>query len=89
VKLDIKGVLAILVVVGSFGLLAPYAYTLRPPDHELLLFVGGALMLVLGFFFGHVNGAQTALANSAVQLAQQAIEKRTSAPQGSTTVAAG
>lgn len=75
-KVDVKGVIAILVVLGSFGLIAPYVIQLRAPDHDVLLFVSAALMLVLGYFFGHINGTQTALANSAVQLAQQAIEKR-------------
>ena len=78
-KLDVKGAIAILVVVGSFGLIAPYVYTGRAPDHDVLLFVSAALMLVLGFFFGHVNGTQTTLANSAVQLATQALAQQPSA----------
>ncbi len=76
-KFDIKGVLAIIVVVGSFVIVGvPYVVYGRIPDHDVLLFASGGQLLVLGFFFGHINGAQTALANSAVQLAQQAIEKR-------------
>jgi hypothetical protein len=76
-KLDVKGVIAILVVIGSFGIVGtPYVAFGRAPDHDVLLFSSAALMLVLGYFFGHINGTQTALTNSAVALAQQAMEKR-------------
>lgn len=70
--LDIKGVIAILVVIGCFGLIAPYVVRNEVPDALVLAFVTGALMLILGFYFGHLNGTQTALANSAVALASQA-----------------
>jgi hypothetical protein len=77
VKLDVKGVLALLVVIGAFVIIgAPYIASGRPPDHDVLLFANGAQLLVLGWYFGHFNGTQTALTNSALQLAQQAIEKR-------------
>lgn len=69
---DIKGVIAVLVVIGCFGLIAPYVIRNEVPDSLILTFVSGALMLILGFYFGHLNGTQTALANSAVQLATQA-----------------
>ena len=72
VSLDVKGVIAVLVVVGCFGLITPYVIRNEVPDSLVLTFVSGALMLILGFYFGHLNGTQTALANSAVQLASQA-----------------
>ncbi len=76
-KVDVKGVIAILVVVAAFTIVGiPYVAFARAPDKDMLLFVTGALMLVLGYFFGHINGTQTALTNNAVQLVQQALEKR-------------
>ena len=76
--LDIKGVIAILVVVGAFLLVGvPYVWHGSSPDKDVLLFAGGALMLVLGFYFGHLNGSQTALANSTVQLATLALRSST------------
>jgi hypothetical protein len=76
-KLDVRAALAILVVLGAFLIVGvPYVAFGRAPDKDVLLFANGAQLLVLGYFFGHINGAQTALTNSAVQLAQQAIEKR-------------
>ncbi len=76
-KLDVKGVLALLVVIGAFVVVGlPYVLYGRAPDHDVLLFANGAQLLVLGWYFGHFNGTQTALTNSALQLAQQAIEKR-------------
>lgn len=80
-KLDIKGVIAIIVVVGCFGLIAPYVIRGTVPDALVLAFVTGALMLILGFYFGHLNGTQTALANSAVSLATQAQNMLTLASQ--------
>lgn len=71
-KVDVKGAIAILVVIGCFGLIAPYVIRNEVPDGLVLTFVSGALMLILGFYFGHLNGTQTALANSAVSLATQA-----------------
>jgi hypothetical protein len=76
-KLDVKGAIAILVVIGTFVIVGvPYIAYNRSPDHDVLLFASAALMLVLGYFFGHINGTQTALTNNAVQLVQQALEKR-------------
>jgi len=84
VKLDVKGAIAILVVVGSFTIIGvPYIAFNRTPDPVVLIFATGALMLVLGFYFGHINGTQTALTSNAVALTnniiplvQQALEKR-------------
>lgn len=70
--IDVKGIIAVLVVVGCFGLIAPYVIRDQVPDALVLAFTTGALMLILGFYFGHLNGTQTALANSAVSLASQA-----------------
>lgn len=73
---DLKGIVAVLVVLGSFGLIGIYVLQGRVPDVAILGFCGTSTGMVLGFYFGHLNGSQTALASSAVQLAQQAIEKR-------------
>lgn len=69
---DVKGILAVLVIVGDFGLVAPYVIRNETPNDLVLTFVSGSLMLILGFYFGHLNGTQSALANSAVNLASQA-----------------
>jgi hypothetical protein len=77
---DVKGVIAVLVIIGDFGLVAPYVIRNEVPDSLVLAFVTGSLMLILGFYFGHL-GTQTALANSAVTLATQAQTMLTLAAQ--------
>lgn len=85
-----KTVIAVLVLVFSFGLLAFSMYLGNgKPDEVVASIASGAIVGVVGFFFGHQNGTQTALASSAVQLAQQAIEKRgaTLVPVGTLAIA--
>lgn len=62
-----------LVVIGAFILMVIPISENRVPDTASVGFASGALMLVLGFYFGHINGAATQLANSATVLAGQAI----------------
>ena len=75
-QLDVKGIVAVLVVVGSFGLIGVYVIHQEVPDVAVIGLCGTALGMVLGFYFGHLNGSQTALANAAVGLAAQALQKR-------------
>lgn len=84
--MDTKGIVAVAVVLGSFGLVAPYVIRDQAPDALVLAFVTGALMLVLGFYFGHINGSLSGLASATSQLAtltsqvaNQALEKRAAA----------
>lgn len=70
---DVKGVVAVLVVIGAFLLMVIPIAENRVPDTASVGFASGGLMLVLGFYFGHINGAATTLANSATALAAQAI----------------
>ncbi len=71
--MDVKGIVAIIVVIGSFVLIGAPVLRGQVPGTVEFGFASGALMLVLGFYFGHVNGAATALANNATALAGQAI----------------
>lgn len=71
--LDVKGLVAVLVVIGAFILMGIPVAENRTLDTANVAFSSGALMLVLGFYFGHINGAATALANNATALAAQAI----------------
>lgn len=79
--LDIKGIVAILVVIGSFGLMGIYVYEGKVPDATVAGIVGTAMGLVLGFYFGHQNGSASALANQASVLNQQATQILTLASQ--------
>jgi hypothetical protein len=69
---DVKGIVAVLVVIGSFGLLGVYVLHGQVPDATISGIIGTALGLVLGFYFGHVNGVAQAAANQAAQLSIQA-----------------
>jgi hypothetical protein len=86
VTIDVKGIVAVLVVVGSFGLIGVYVVQGKTPDTAILAVCGTSLGLVLGFYFGHINGAATALANSATELAAQAIAAATARRAGDVTV---
>lgn len=76
-KLDVKGIIAILVILGVFAIIGVYVYRGQAPDAVVASLASGALMAVISFYFGHVNGAATALANQAAQLASQAITAST------------
>ena len=80
---DMKAVLAILIVIGCFGLLGIYVLRQETPDGVIIAIVAASLSGVVAFYFGHQNGTITALATSAAQLAGQAIEKRSTSLQGS------
>lgn len=68
-----KGIIAVLVIGGSFGLLAIYVLRGQVPDATVVAFVALPLGAVIGFYFGHINGAATALANNATALAATAL----------------
>ena len=70
---DVKGIIAVLVIIGSFGLIGIYVERSQVPDATIVAFVSLPLGAVIGFYFGHINGAATALANNATSLASQAI----------------
>lgn len=72
-RFDVKGAIAILVIIASFGLIGIYVYRGQVPDATVVGLVSLPLGAVLGFYFGHVNGAASALASSALTLSQQAI----------------
>ena len=72
--LDIKGIVAVLVVIGSFALIGGYVFMGKVPDATVAGIVGTSLGLVLGFYFGHQNGSASALATQASVLNQQATQ---------------
>lgn len=75
---DAREVLAVIVTLGSFGLLAGYIFTGGHLDSGtgvgLVAFTSGSLGSVLGFYFGKTNGAQTAMAHASAELSTQAIQ---------------
>lgn len=73
-KIDVKGIIAVLVVIGSFALMGVYVYQDRIPDATVAGIVGTSMGLVLGFYFGHANGSVAALASQAAILNQQATQ---------------
>jgi len=79
-KLDAKSLLAILIVLGTFGILGIYVYEGKAPDAVIASILSGALVGVVGFYFGHQNGTVTALAATATQLATTAIASQQSSP---------
>jgi hypothetical protein len=88
-----KDVIALVVLVLSFGLLVPYVVTATVPPDVILLIAAPAISGVLAYYFGAHNGNITGLAASAVQvsnmaaqLASQAIEKRSAAQAAPQTV---
>ena len=72
--IDVKGIVAVLVVLGSFALMGEYVIRGQVPDATVAGVVGTSLGLVLGFYFGHVNGSVSALASQASSLNQQATQ---------------
>lgn len=93
---DVKGIIAVLVVVGSFGLIAGYIFTGGKLDTgtgvAVVAFCSSPMSLVIGFYFGHINGAATALAQASTALASQAlvasVQRRTGDPTPPPVVAA-
>lgn len=83
---DVKGIIAVLVIIGSFGLIGIYVERGQVPDATIVAFVSLPLGAVIGFYFGHINGAATALANSAIDLSTQAIAASSQRRSGDTTV---
>jgi uncharacterized membrane protein YjjB (DUF3815 family) len=75
-KLDAKSLLATLIVLGTFTILGIYVYKGTAPDAVIASILSGALVGVVGFYFGHQNGTVTALASTATSLATQALDKR-------------
>lgn len=69
---DIKGIVAVLVVIASFGLVGIYVERGQVPDATVVGLCGTSLGLVLGFYFGHVNGVAQQAATQAAQLSIQA-----------------
>lgn len=83
---DVKGIVAVLVVIGAFFLMGIPIAENRIPDTASVGFASGGLMLVLGFYFGHINGAATALAQQTTGLAVQAMQMATARRTGDPAV---
>jgi len=66
-----QSVIGIMVVIGSFSLMALYVYRNEVPADYVIAIVASALSGVLGFFFGHSNGTTSALATAATALANR------------------
>lgn len=76
-KIDAREIIAVIVTLGSFVLLGGFIFSGGKLDTGtgvgLVAFCSGSLSAVLGFYFGKTNGAQTALANAAAALSNQAL----------------
>jgi hypothetical protein len=70
-EFNVQGVIAITVIVGSFLLVGVYVIRGETPDAVIIGLVSGAVMAILGFYFGHSNGTTSALATAATTLANQ------------------
>lgn len=84
---DVKGIIAVLVIIGSFGLIGIYVERSQVPDATIVAFVSLPLGAVIGFYFGHINGAATALANSAISLSSSALQAASQRRVGDPTLA--
>lgn len=76
---DVKNVIALCVILGTFAILGIYVVRGQVPDATIVGMISLPLGAVIGFYFGHINGAATALASATTQLAataQAAVEKR-------------
>lgn len=82
---DAREILAVVVVLGSFGLLGGYVFTGGHLDSgtgvAIVAFCSSGLSAVLGFYFGKTNGAQAQLASSTAALAVQASQILSAAGQ--------
>jgi hypothetical protein len=83
VNFDVKGVIAILVVIFSFVLVggSMYVDVGHTPDPSAVAIAGTALGAVLGFYFGHANGAAAALTQNAASLNASAAQLNSQATQ--------
>lgn len=70
-EFNVQGVIAVIVIVGSFALVGVYVIRGQQPDAVIIGLVSGAVMAILGFYFGHSNGTTSALATAATTLANQ------------------
>lgn len=68
---SIQALLALVVIIGDFGIVVTFIAVNRPPDEYIVALVSGSFSLVLGFFFGHANGTTSALAVAATALADR------------------
>jgi hypothetical protein len=77
-RIDAREIIAVIVTLGTFGLLGGFVFTGGHLDSgtgvALVAFTSGSLGSVLGFYFGKTNGAQTQLASSTTMLASQALQ---------------
>jgi hypothetical protein len=71
--IDMKGVIAALVVLASFAMLGAYVWQGKAPDAVIIAVISGALNLILGFYFGHMNGSASAMTNTALSMSNQAV----------------
>ncbi len=76
-QIDIKGAIALLVIVGSFALIGVYALRNESPDVTVVAMISTPVGAVIGFYFGHINGAATQLATQTTALAAQALAAST------------
>lgn len=74
-EFNVQGVIAVIVVVGSFALVGVYVIRGTQPDAVIIGLVSGAVMAILGFYFGHSNGTTSALATAATTLANQVTQQ--------------
>lgn len=82
-----KGAIALTVILGSFALIGVYVVRGQVPDATVVGMLSLPVGAVLGFYFGHINGSATALAQAATSLAisaQATVEKRVPLPAGAT-----
>lgn len=72
-NVDVKGLIAVVVIVAAFILVGIYVWRGQVPDATVVAILSTPVGAVIGFYFGHVNGAATALANQTTALASQAL----------------
>jgi hypothetical protein len=73
----VKGIIAVLVILAAFVLVGIYVWRGQVPDATVVAILSTPVGAVIGFYFGHVNGAATALANQTTALAAQALSAAT------------
>jgi hypothetical protein len=72
--MDFKGIIASMVTAACFGLLAIYVWRGSAPDAVVVAVISGGLNLILGFYFGHMNGSSSVITGHALDLSNQAME---------------
>ena len=80
-----KGIVAVLVVLSSFGLVGLYVVRNEVPDVTIVAICATALGTVLGFYFGHVNGEAQATLSSAQSILALAQQRRAGDPASGPT----